>query len=180
MRFIQWCISLSDGFLVHGDLTTVLDLVLQTTGTWMRVGNFGISYFMSSVEKCLIAAVSALWLRIQNLKRASPLTMSLKFARIIIKYPFPDAFLMLWIKKWNAKKRGKQAFFGHFEKNSRLKKKLNGIFWKTQAFSRKTQDFANSTWWYYLRSIESYYTHITKMKQFFPLNFWVVSFSTQV
>jgi len=46
--------------LVHGDLTKVLDLVLQTTGTWMRVGNFGISYFMSSVEKCLIVAVSAM------------------------------------------------------------------------------------------------------------------------
>jgi len=26
----------------------------------MRVGNFGISYFMSSVEKCLIVAVSAM------------------------------------------------------------------------------------------------------------------------
>ena len=38
-----------------------------------------------------------------------------------------------------------QAFFGHFEKNS-SPKKLKGIFWKTQAFSRKTQDFANSTW----------------------------------
>jgi len=63
LNTIQWglfsdFISLSDGFLVHGDLTKVLDLVLQTTGTWMRVGNFGISYFMSSVEKCILSSLS--------------------------------------------------------------------------------------------------------------------------
>ena len=42
-------------------------------------------------------------------------------------------------------------FFELFKKKLKPKKiqgwkKLKGIFWKTQAFSQKTQDFANSTW----------------------------------
>ena len=49
--------------------------------------------------------------------------------------------------------RGKTQAFLDISKKKNLKpkktqgwKKLKGIFWKTQAFSQKTQDFANSTW----------------------------------